>query len=328
MTARISEEQIRILIELNILDSNLEVTPDAYTASIARKPVDEQAKLLGIPVIIRPATNDKLTPEKQFIEYFSKRTNDYIDGGDSYSTEGYLIKQLLTHIISGFDYRSRSHNYNKKVIAKQIDIISTLNDYEVLKRCENFTTLSGMKFIFEDDQNFNFDISESYLRQRFRKSKVIIVSHHIDEKTDLERITEEKSKHREDIYTKYNLKILELWNSLSKEEWHKLAKITLENWGKMYAGWPDLTFFSRKNGLTLIEIKGKDKIHPTQVFTLLKLKEVLGPNRIAIGWINSGKIKSSGQVYKAHMEETIQWLNTNWIDRTQLTQDIHKNGAL
>lgn len=325
MAAHISQDQITLLIKLNILDSNLKVTPEAYTASVSRKPVDEQAKLLGIPVIIRPETNKALSPEKQFIDYFRKRTKDHIDGGESYSTEGYLIKQLLTNIIPGFDYRSRSHNYNKKAIEKQIDVINHLDNHEVLRRCESFTIHSEIKFIFDDDKP-NTDIDERYLRHRFREAKAIITSLHIDERTDSERIEIAKGKDREEIYTKYNLRMLELWDSLSKEEWHKLANIVLENWDKMYAGWPDLTIFSRKNGLTLIEIKGKDKIHPAQVFTLLKLKEVLGPNRIAIGWINSGKIKSSGQVYKAHMEEVTQWLNTNWTHRTQFTQEIHKNG--
>jgi hypothetical protein len=83
----------------------------------------------------------------------------------------------------------------------------------------------------------------------------------------------------------------------------------------MYAGWPDITLYATKIGLTLLEIKGDDKIHSSQIFTILKLKEVLGSKRIAILWLNSTKTGYSGLGYSKHKNDMIEWFNTYWNNR-------------
>ena len=97
-------------------------------------------------------------------------------------------------------------------------------------------------------------------------------------------------------YIHYSQSCLSVWRSLSRKSWYQLAKVTLTDWDKMYAGWPDITIHSPSEGLSLVE---------------LKLKEVLGPNRIAIALVGNSWLPSSGMLYQAHTQETINWLNNN-----------------
>jgi len=322
----ISDETANLLTELGVLNENMEITPEAYVGAISRKPVDEQARMLGLPVIIRPFTKKGGSPEKQFIKYFQSRVKENIDGGESWSTEGYLIKSLLSFIIPEFDYRSRTHNYSNKEIAEQVFRITELNSIDIVEKCELFLGESrdGVALDFSSEHSKDVEINKTFLRNRFKNSRPYIASGQIFDESDEERFSKAKIKERENNYINFLLGYLELWHSLSRDEWKDLAETTLQNWRKMFSGWPDLIFFSKENGLTLIEIKGSDKIHASQVYTLLKLKEVLGSNRIAIGWLNSGKINFSGKYYSAHMKEAIEWLNTKWYNREPLKCEIRK----
>lgn len=319
----IKEETAELLIKLDVLDKQLRVTPEAFVGAIARKPVDKQAELLGLPVIIRPFRKNQDSPEKQFIKYFKNRVKMHVDGGESYSSEGYIIKSFLSFIIPEFDYRKKQHQYSDAEIIKQICHIPSLNDIDIVKSCESFLD-HDIKFIYKDEAIEEEGITKKYLSSRFRSADAKVISFHIDEISDQERINKAKSKEQENNYIRFLLEQLELWHSLSKQEWYALAEIVLCNWEKMYAGWPDLTFYSKDRGLILVEIKGSDKIHASQVFTILKLKEVLTEKRIAIGWLNSGKINFSGKVYTSHMNEVINWFNSPWKERKEFVQEIYK----
>ena len=83
---QLTKETVNSLIRLGILDNELNITPDAYQGVVARKPVIEQAHLLGLPLIHRPYRTNGGSPEKQFVSFFSKRIKSTIDGGESYNT--------------------------------------------------------------------------------------------------------------------------------------------------------------------------------------------------------------------------------------------------
>lgn len=319
----ITEDTAELLIELGVLDSHLCVTPEAFVGAVARKPVDKQAELLGLPVIIRPLRKNKESPEKQFIKYFKSRVKMHIDGGESFSSEGYIIKSFLSFIIPEFDYRTKLHKYSDTEILEQISHIPNLEDIDIIRSCESFLD-HDIKLLYKDTTPSQTGITKKYLSERFRNAGAKIISLHIDKRTDQERIHEAKSKDKENNYIRFVSKQLDLWHSLSKQEWYALAEIVLSNWKKMYAGWPDLTFFSKDRGLILVEIKGSDRIHASQVFTLLKLKEILTEKRMAIGWLNSGKINFSGPVYTSHMKEVIEWFNSPWTERSEFKQEIYK----
>lgn len=302
----------------------LQVTPEAYFGAIARKPVNKQAELLGIPVIIRPFRKNSGSPEKQFMTYFKSRVPMRVDGGESYNTEGSIIKQLLSLLIPEFDYRKRKHNYTDSEIERQIKHLSEMKDKDILQACENFLDPNDMKFKYKAINDPEQKITKSFLSKRFDSANVKITSQWIDERPDEERIFLAKNKDRKDNYIRYNLEQIELWNSLSPDEWLSLSNIVLKNWEQMYAGWPDLTFFSKDLGLILVEIKARDRVHASQVFTLLKLKEILTEKRMAIGWLNSGKINFSGEVYSSHMDEVLKWFNSPWVERKEFEQEIYK----
>jgi len=320
----ISEETTNLLKTLGVLDAECRVTPEAYVGAIARKPVDVQANLLQLPIIIRPFRKNGGSPEKQFVTYFKSRVKAKIDGGESYSGEGFLIKSFISFIVPEFDHRKQKYDYSKEEIAEQTRHILSLDDWDIIKRCESFLDPNDMKFEYPSRCASDTPIDKFCLSKRFKDAKPRITSLWLSEKSDKERISEAKNKNRENKYVRFNLEQLELWHSLSKEEWRMLAEVTLLNWSKMYAGWPDLIFYSKETGLALVEIKGTDKIHASQVYTLLKLKEVLGPKRLAIGWLNSGRINYSGVIYSAHMKEAVEWFNTKWSERKPLTQKIYK----
>lgn len=322
----LSSETIDQLIKLEILNDNLEITPQAYVGVISRKPVNEQAEMLGVPLIVRPFKKNDMSPEKQFIRYFSSRVPGYIDGGDDWSSEGYIIKSLLSYIVPEFEHRSRKHNYSNEEIKIQVECILSYSEINIIEKCE--VLLSSRDYV---DLDFNAytklqdRVDKKYLRERFRCAKGSISQYSpIFEESTEERVMISKSKEYESTYIDYCLNYIELWRSLSKEEWLSLAEITLSNWSKMFAGWPDLTFYSESLGLTLVEIKEKDKIHTSQIYTILKLKEALGPKRLAVGWLNSGRINFSGQYYTNHMKEVISWFNTSWVERKSFTQEVRK----
>ncbi len=320
----ISDRTAELLQNLGVLDSLLQITPEAYVGAIARKPVDKQAELLDIPVIIRPFRKNGGSPENQFITYFKSRVSMSIDGGESYSTEGFIIKHLLSFLIPEFDYRKKKHNYTDNETERQTEHLINLKDKDILQACENFLDPNDMEFIYDSINDDEQIISTSFLSDRFDTAKVKITSQWIDDRPDADRIALVKNKDRKNNYIRYNLEQIDLWNSLKPDEWLKLANIVLKNWEKMYAGWPDLTFFSKEHGIILIEIKGSDRIHASQVFTLLKLKEVLTEKRMAIGWLNSGKINFSGRFYTSHMNEVLEWFNSPWKERSRFVQKIRK----
>lgn len=308
----ISDETALQLIELGVLDSDLNITPNAYVGAISRKPVNEQGKLMGIPVLFRPFRKNGGDPETQAISFLKKRVYMFLEGG-----EGYVIKSFLSKIIPQFDYRKKTHNYTANEIEKQIEHIHKLTDYDIVKACEIKEYGFNIGFKFDDNGNQESEITEKFLKNRFKTAKVVY-EYPVSDEQIKEDLNYFKSKERESVYIKSLSTQLELWHSLRDFEWHALSKLILRNWDKIYTGWPDITLFSRKIGLTLLEIKGDDKIHASQIFTILKLKEVLGANRIAILWMNSAKTGYSGLGYSQHKTDIIEWFNTYWENRKQI----------
>jgi len=315
----ISRGTLLKLQELGILGNDGEIKPDAYQGLIANKPVVTQAKILGIPVIHRPFRADGTSPEEQFVTYFRKRTTATFEGGESWATEGFIIKSLISSIIPGFDYRKKKVDLSKSEIEYRLEMVAELDAWDVAIAQE--PKFDNIEISYDFGPKPNGVFSPSTLRERFRKSRVY--GSYSSTGLDKEVVEEAKSKEKESNYVRLLSEYVCLWESMNQGDWQKIIGLVLREWSRIYAGWPDITIFSKATGLTLVEIKGKDKVHPNQVYTLMKLKDILGSSRMAIGLINTPQFDFSSDIRKAHTESVVEWLNTPFEQRQKLAF-IHK----
>ena len=123
------------------------------------------------------------------------------------------------------------------------------------------------------------------------------------------------SKIRAKQYAKQMSDYLYVWRSLTSQHSARFIKTVLTHWDKMSTGWPDINIVSQHGGFVLIEVKGKDKLHTSQVFTLLKLREVLGPERVAIAWVNriARELSFDNALHRA---SALEWINAPHHERT------------
>lgn len=282
---------LALMKALGIIDAQGRLTPEAYVGYVTRLRVNEQAQALGLPLIVLPPPSKKSSPEKKVADFFSKDKTLYVDGGFE---ESYMLRSFITSIAVGFNARKRKHKLSNSEIQAIADEVSALSEEEVIRRLEENNVVFQPHFgwaysIRMPDAAPDVPYDAEKLVRRFRDS--ICYQLEAPSINDLEgnkqRCTQYiRSKTRAKQYADLMLSYLWLWRSLSPLKWADLVRVSLENWDKMATGWPDINIVSPDYGLILVEAKGKDKLHTSQVYTLLKLREVLGPERIAIAWTN------------------------------------------
>jgi hypothetical protein len=285
---KIKKEVVDELIKLGVLDSSYEIAPEAYASATLRKSVDEQANILGVNLIIKAKRGMGSDVESEFIKYFSNKVK-----ANYQNDEGYSIKTLMMCIAPSFDPQKRKCNLTYAEIIEQSKLSHKINEWNLLNVMETYILFnwSGADPTFPKNEESTTYIDKKTLVKRHKG--ITVEGKPINERTS--------------DYVMLSMKWLSLWRSLTPFQWEDLLRVSMSNWSKMSTGWPDLSVFSEDLGLTLIEIKGTDKVHNNQVFTLLKLKEVLGQNAIAIGWVR--ELDIGRENLKQYNEQLVSWLS-------------------
>lgn len=275
------------LIELGVLDKYHKIAPEAYVSATLRKPVDKQAEILGINLIIKAKRGNGKDIEGEFVKYFKNKIKANFS-----NDEGHMIKTMMNLIAPEFITRSKVVNFSEDRILELSKSPHRVNEWMLLNEIEKNILYSwfGAEPIFPPNEVDISIIDRKCLLAR--QKNIIVEGKNIDSKTS--------------SYVSSALEWLNLWRSLSPYQWEELLKISMLNWEKMNSGWPDLSIFSEELGLTLVEIKGSDKIHNNQVYTLLKLKEVLGKNALAIGWVR--ELNVGRECLKLYNQELVSWM--------------------
>lgn len=307
-------KKIKILQHLGILDCDCNITPEAFVGYITRLPVNKQAEAMGIPLIMLPPLPKNGSPERKILTFLKNQKNLYASGGFE---ESYLIRSLISTIINDFNLKKRTHDLTKEKITEIAKCIKGFSEADVVSRLEENHTAFARHFMFSyaleyPDVPKQDHFTKEDLHIRFKKIKHFRLEYGANNdlaSAEAAAIKYLKSKSRANEYVELMTKYLYLWRSLEKEKWSELIKVSLTHWGKMSAGWPDINVIGPHKQMTLIEVKGKDKIHTSQVFTLLKLKEVLGPNRLAIAWVNKVAYDPSFN-NKEYKQSVLDWINT------------------
>lgn len=288
----ISRETLNRLQALGIIDEQNRITPEAYVGYISRLPVSRQAEALGLPLILLPPPKIEESPEAKVIKFFSKDKEIYVDGGYE---ESYLLKSFIGSITESFDSRRRKHSLTPAEIDSAAEKVAGLTESKVMRLLEKNNVVFQQHFGFSHGIKMpqRIEVGEidfAYLKRRFNSAScykfldAALNDLAGDEKRCIEYLAAPSSSTQ---YAENMIRYIWLWRSLSPLEWRSLIKVVLANWEKMATGWPDLNLVSPTYGLILVEVKGKDKLHTSQIYTLLRLRDVLGPERVAIAWTNA-----------------------------------------
>lgn len=309
----LDEGSIKLLRALGVLDGQNHVTPEAYIGFVTRRPVNEQAQALGIPLVLLPPPRGEESPESTVSKFFSKEKGLHVDGGYE---ESYLLRSFITSVAVGFNAKKKKHSLSHEKVAAIAKTVSTLTEEQVIRLLEENNVVFQPHFGFAYSIQMPERADESpYTMEKLIERFFKAACYQLEEPAinDLEeneaRCNEFlRSKEGAKHYAKLMLTYLWVWRSLSSFEWSSLIKVVLENWDKMATGWPDINIVGPETGLILVEVKGKDKLHTSQVYTLLKLKEVLGPQRFAIAWVNR---IAMGVENREHQESVWEWVRTS-----------------
>ena len=314
----ISNLDFNLLQTLGILDASGAVTPEAYCGYISRLKLNEQAQALGLPLIITPPPFKNSNPEVKISKFLSNDKSLYVDSGFQ---ESYLVRNFLSAFSPLFDFFKRNHELSDVEIHKVVSTIEKIDNAGILKLIEQqyFSNIHfGFAYGIRATRTLvSENISIDYLKSRFKLAECYLF--HEPSINNLESDKGEclsylKSKVRAKQYADNMMKNIILWKSLPAATWADLYRICAENWPKMSTGWPDINCLSESNGLFLVEVKGKDKLHNSQIFTLGKLREVLGPERIAIAWANRIAYDLP-QLNSDHQISVWNWINTKTDSR-------------
>ena len=299
---------------LGVLDERNEITPEAYVGHIARLPVNQQVESLGLPLILLPPPSGNTSPEAKVKRFFARKKNAVVCGGFE---ESYLVKSFITSIIEGFDSRKRTHSLTPAEIESSAKKIHSLTDRDVVRLMEEnivvFQPHFGWSHTVEmPDEVEAGDINLALLKRRFRKASCVRLQQPaMNDLAGDELRCEEyiKDPARAAQYAKNMIRYIWLWHALTRDEWEKLIRFVLSNWEKMSSGWPDINLISPEYGLIMVEVKGKDRLHNSQIYTLLRLREVLGPQRVAVAWTNA-IAREIPLDNKLHQESVWKWLQS------------------
>nr|WP_281721956.1 hypothetical protein [Nitrosomonas nitrosa] len=291
-TTIVRSSTLRQLKILGVLDEKNEITPEAYVGHIVRLPVNRQAESLGLPLILLPPPSGDESPESKVILFFKKDKDIVVDGGFE---ESYLVKSFITSITQTFDSRRRKHILTPEEIEIVSKKVHSLTDWDVLRLIEENNVAFQPHFGWSHTIKMSTQVEDGVidlplLKRRFKLASCVKLPQPAinDLLGDEHRCNEYlKDPARASQYAENMIRYLWLWRALSKDEWENLIRVVLSNWERMSTGWPDLNLISPAYGLLMVEVKGKDKLHNSQIYTLLRLREVLGPQRIAIAWANA-----------------------------------------
>jgi hypothetical protein len=307
-------KDLALLQALGVVGSDGAVTPEAYIGYISRLRVNEQAQALGLPLIILPPPVAKSSPEKKVATFFSKDSTLYVDAGFE---ESYMLKSFIGSMVPNFNVRKKKHDLSKQEIDAIASQIAVLSEGEVIRRLEENNvvfqphfgwaySIRMPKLALDAPYDLEKLISRFYSANCYQLDCPSVNDLPGDERRCKEYL---KSRKRAKQYGELMLKYLWLWRSLPPEKWSALIMVCLQHWDKMSTGWPDINILSPKHGLVLVEVKGKDKLHTSQIYTLLKLRDVLGPSRVAIAWAN--RIAYDLPIANSdHQESVWKWLTT------------------
>lgn len=310
----LSTKDLALLKALGVISSDGRATPEAYVGYISRLRVNEQAQALGLPLIVLPPPIGKSNPEKKVATFFAKDKTLYVDAGFE---ESYMLRSFIGSIVPDFNVRKKKHNLSTSKIELITSEVSALSEYDVIRRLEENNVVFQPHFGWAysigmpaSAPDAPYDL-EKLVSRFFSASCYQLDSPSIN---DLEGNRNRcmkyiRSKTRAKQYADLMLKYLWLWRSLPPKTWSELIQVSLENWERMSTGWPDINIVSPEHGLILVEVKGKDKLHTSQIYTLLKLREVLGPERVAIAWANRiiHELPISNSM---HQKSVWSWLKT------------------
>ena len=312
--------RIQLLQKLGVLDENCDVTPEGFIGFITRMPVNEQAQALGLPLILLPPHPDNRKPEAKVVDFFSKDKKLSIYGGFG---ESYLLRSFISSVVGEFEERKRKHKISKE----QIDLIATrvlgYSESDIIHLIEKNNVVFQRHFgwvysieyppISDHESYFPKDLISRFSKCTYYKLPMPPTNDQEQAEIDVREYLLSKTRAKQ--YAKQMLDYLYVWRSLTPQHWARFIRMVLTHWDKMSTGWPDINIVSPHGGLVLIEVKGKDKLHTSQIFTLLKLREVLGPERVAIAWVNRVARDLSFDNSK-HRASALEWINTPSHTRT------------
>jgi len=320
----ISRKKLDVLRSLGVLDESLEISPEAFVGYITRLPVNKQAEAMGLPLIILPPLSQNGKPERKVIAFLSNNKELAISGGFG---ESYFMRSFISSLVGEFNERTRKHSLTIAQIDSIADRVTNFTEQNVVHLLEQNNVIFQRHFGFAYGLRYP-DVpkielfSKKDMLDRFQK-----VRHYKFDNAAINDLVASEAEAVEYLsrkisaaqYAEQMCIYLYLWRSLERKEWGNLISVVLRNWDRMATGWPDVNVIGKNGQLTLIEVKGKDKLHTSQVFTLLKLKEVLGPQRLAIAWVNRivYDLPFDNQV---HRDSVMEWINTPANGRTNSLQ--------
>ncbi len=297
------QETIEELVELGILDHDLQITPRAVIPSIVGNAVNLQCDKLNIRLICRRPSSGRLRVEEQVSRYLRNNFKALVE-----NDEGFWIKQILSYGIPDFDNRSKEYRRT---------------NVEIKAGCSAFAELSAGDIIKKHEESLFCDlvfpelvegINQHALRKRFERGVLAPVRYIEAESERHKRLSWCTSKEAKKSYVRSVSRIITLWQALTREEWYRLASVSLHDWKHMCVGWPDITVVTT-SGLTLLEVKSKDCLRATQIHVIQRLKSVLGRERLGVVWVAQNSLTRDQVYYSKHIEDTRKWFSSSLSGR-------------
>lgn len=320
----VSRKKLEVLRSLGVLDEDLEVSPEAFVGYITRLPVNKQAEAMGLPLIVLPPLPNDGKPERKVIAFLSNNKELEVSGGFG---ESYLLRSFISSLIGEFNERKRTHSLTRVQIDSIVARIINFTEQNVVHLLEQNNVVFQRHFGFAYGLRYpevpKIDrFSKTDLLERFKN-----IRHYKFDNAAINDLAASEAEATEYLsnntnaarYAEQIVSYLYLWRSLERETWGNLVSTVLRNWDKMATGWPDVNVIGQNGQLALIEVKGKDKLHTSQVFTLLKLREVLGPERLAIAWVNR-IVYDLPFDNKVHRDSVTAWISTPANERKNSLQ--------
>lgn len=269
---------------------------------------------MGIPLVVLPPLNGNGRPERKAALFFKGIPDTYVDGGHG-GEESNLLRSFLTCLVDEFDARKRRQLIDVQDLAEIERRISDFTESDVLLQLEKKSTLgtyyfNGFSIKWPDSACVaGASIAASDIQSRFESATPIRVGavpcgEEVEARKHIENYLANARNAKRHVSSMYHY--LLLWRTFSSSRWGRIVCDIIRNWDRMWAGWPDINILHPRGGITVVEVKGRDRIHPSQVYTLLKLRDLLGGDRIAIAWVNQAFY--AYRVSAAHHEAVRHWI--------------------
>lgn len=295
----LKDSTITQLIKLEILDKDLNITPNAVVPAVLHQPLSKQCEMLGVRLIHRRPTGKKVGVEEQMSTYLVNRYGGFAD-----ESECYWLKRLFGALIEGFD-ASKIKKY--------------LTDRELKEQCAKINKINDTRIVYWYEQDMYSDVE--FHGELYETTKLTLRARYNASKSK-EPLWVESKKQKEDRLSSwrrqidnyvYNVtEIISLWHSLTPNIWSKLTWTAISDWVNMRFGWPDLMHVDRQGQLRLIEIKRHgDKLHKHQIYVLQKLLSVLGEDRLAVIEVGGGYYDNW---YRSHSKKMDEWFKKKILD--------------